>query len=702
MKAIAIFILSACALRAQVPKPVIPPNWLPTCATTPPSNGVYKSQCLGSDKSVYTCATAAGCTASGDWGSGGASSGPFTRTGTNIAPTNAGDTLTIGTTVLDPLTGITAPSVWIDPIASYHASGSIATTTGSITSGSNSLIVASATGWSVGMGIAVANAGSGGTTELISSVTAVSGTTFTLANNAAATSTTQTVNHDDSAALCAAAISGKPVQVRQGDYNVTSACNVNVAATFVGAGRGLTNLWNRGTANDVFQISWVNAETGAAANRGGLFTDFSVQQAAGITPTAGYVFNVSGTNTPWLRVTNGTFRNIVISGTWGGITTGNGISFQFFENIKITDAVGMGVFVNSQDPNGNFHFLNVEMQSSGLQIGFASVVDFTNLKIDQGQGGAGDAILFSATTANATQSVRFINPSIEGPFTCGMNFTHANSVIWLQIIGGSIDEGTSVFCNNGTYDRYGSFADISASGVRIYSNTNQPPSYTLYMPSAGGFIIPSQDATGFSAAYAAEFTAPVNATKNYGTGVWGGFLAVKPVNPGLGTGKGTAPVGWLDAGGSTGSSTGDFVVDSDNKKVYVGRLSTTGGDSLTNFIIRNRLGTVFLDVNPNDATVNIGEQAAGGNTAPINFYRSNVVTVAMRNAGGVSLSAIAFASLPACSATPTTAQVPNGTMIYCSDCKNVTDDTTGTFDSVAASGGNGTIVLCEHASWRVH
>ena len=45
---------------------------------------------------------------------------------------------------------------------------------------------------------------------------------------------------------------------------------------------------------------------------------------------------------------------------------------------------------------------------------------------------------------------------------------------------------------------------------------------------------------------------------------------------------------------------------------------------------------------------------------------------------------------------------PNGTLIYCSDCRNVTDDTTGIFDSAAASGGHGTNVLRENGAWRVH
>lgn len=53
-----------------------------------------------------------------------------------------------------------------------------------------------------------------------------------------------------------------------------------------------------------------------------------------------------------------------------------------------------------------------------------------------------------------------------------------------------------------------------------------------------------------------------------------------------------------------------------------------------------------------------------------------------------------YANLPASPA--------NGWLVYCGDCKNVTDDTTGTFDSVAASGGNGTLLLREHGQWRVH
>jgi hypothetical protein len=58
---------------------------------------------------------------------------------------------------------------------------------------------------------------------------------------------------------------------------------------------------------------------------------------------------------------------------------------------------------------------------------------------------------------------------------------------------------------------------------------------------------------------------------------------------------------------------------------------------------------------------------------------------------GMTLSAITALSTP-----------PNGWLIYCSDCKNFTDDTTGVFDSAAAGSGHGTNVLRENGAWRVH
>ena len=65
-----------------------------------------------------------------------------------------------------------------------------------------------------------------------------------------------------------------------------------------------------------------------------------------------------------------------------------------------------------------------------------------------------------------------------------------------------------------------------------------------------------------------------------------------------------------------------------------------------------------------------------------------------------------FASLPTCTAsTFDSTHRPLGALLYCTDCKNFTDDTTGTYDAAATSGGHGTNVLCEGSgatAWRNH
>ncbi len=95
-------------------------------------------------------------------------------------------------------------------------------------------------------------------------------------------------------------------------------------------------------------------------------------------------------------------------------------------------------------------------------------------------------------------------------------------------------------------------------------------------------------------------------------------------------------------------------------------------------------------------TANLLSFLAAGSTTPL-----TAVTVT----GGVQLASIAFASLPTCTASTVNAtNVQVGTFIFCNDCKNFTDDTTGTYDAAAASGGHGTSVLCTGTTpgWRNH
>lgn len=85
-------------------------------------------------------------------------------------------------------------------LGEYHASGSKVTTTGSITTGTATLTVASASTFAINQGIYIAGAGTAGA-ALVTTITAISGTTFTLATTASTTATTQLVQHDDTTAI---------------------------------------------------------------------------------------------------------------------------------------------------------------------------------------------------------------------------------------------------------------------------------------------------------------------------------------------------------------------------------------------------------------------------------------------------------------------------------------------------------------------
>lgn len=175
------------------------------------------------------------------------------------------------------------------------ASGSSTTTTGSITLGQKALIVASATGWSVGMGISVAGAGASGAL-LVSQVVAISGTTFTLKDAAGTTVSGATVYHDDTEAIQAAVnalpATGGAVDLGPGVFNVSSTIKtgngvdagasstiLSVRLRGVGADGGTSAApnWTSGT-----QLKWIGANGGGPVLlwtqgcNGGGGEDFSV------------------------------------------------------------------------------------------------------------------------------------------------------------------------------------------------------------------------------------------------------------------------------------------------------------------------------------------------------------------------------------------------------------------------------------------
>jgi hypothetical protein len=87
----------------------------------------------------------------------------------------------------------------------------------------------------------------------------------------------------------------------------------------------------------------------------------------------------------------------------------------------------------------------------------------------------------------------------------------------------------------------------------------------------------------------------------------------------------------------------------------------------------------------------------GGGTSFLTFNDTGLTGDAttaptVNNSGCVQLPSVVFANL---------GTATNGTLIYCSDCKNAADDSVA-FDSTATGSGHGTNVLRENGAWRVH
>jgi hypothetical protein len=239
---------------------------------------------------------------------------------------------------------------WTDPISDYFCAGTNDTTTGTISSGTASLVVASASGWRVGMGIAVTNAGTAGTARLITTVKSISGTTLTLATTALATATGQVVYHDDTACLQAAVAADKPIMLRPGDYNVTSAVVFSKPGTTI-RGSGMTNdkagsgvptfgnahtiIWNLGTTNNVFDITTVDV------NDNPEISNLSIHQHASFTPTAGYAIIIGHTGgSNYIR--NVFINKVGILRTLGGLAVVGHVLNSTFSNNFIRVRGGAG------------------------------------------------------------------------------------------------------------------------------------------------------------------------------------------------------------------------------------------------------------------------------------------------------------------------------------------------------------------------
>ena len=222
------------------------------------------------------------------------------------------------------LTTTGVPTRWRNLVTDYNASPDATLFTGSINSGSASLTISSGARWKVGQGILIAGAGVAGA-DLITTVTAISGTTFTLAASASTTVAGARVQHDNSAALQTAVNNKLDVFGPQGDYLVAKpiVLPTDIAEGFPlriqGAGPGATKILNQ-TTGDLF----VGQASSTIQNL--IIEDMTISNttpgspyATNLSTSNGYAFNLIDVGT----ANQVHIKNVLINGFRGAFACAN-------------------------------------------------------------------------------------------------------------------------------------------------------------------------------------------------------------------------------------------------------------------------------------------------------------------------------------------------------------------------------------------
>lgn len=259
---------------------------------------------------------------------------------------------------------------WIDVKEDHDAAGVTTTTTGDLTTGTDQLTVASATGWAAGHGIRIAGAGVGGA-DLITAISTIAGTTFTLDDDASTTVDDAVVSHDDTAAiqaaLNAAKTDNKPVYVPAGTYTVTGLSLTDAPGlTIIGDGPTRSKLLAQGTnqtileliANTipVFMIDIQNlwfygagANASTATTTGDITSGtrtLTVASAAALAKYDGIVIVGAGPSSANLAttITNISGTTITIADAAGTTVIGGNVCLNNGNGLKLTDKIGNGFF----------------------------------------------------------------------------------------------------------------------------------------------------------------------------------------------------------------------------------------------------------------------------------------------------------------------------------------------------------------------
>lgn len=239
------------------------------------------------------------------------------------------------------------PTPFVNALApQFFVSNSTATTTGTISSGTASLVVASASDFVIGQGIYIKGAGTAGGV-LETTITNISGTTFTLAANASTTATTQEVGHSDTAGIQAAldfAVSANVGSAGQvflppGIYNVSS-LNIPHECWLVGSGQRNTELQSIPGATALGVVIMDGTNKGC-----GLFNlVIDGQKGASPAPTGSGIY-ITSSQTGGLRdhrIENVTVIDCTGDGVLMTTTGGNYVIATYFRNVYVSSVNGHG------------------------------------------------------------------------------------------------------------------------------------------------------------------------------------------------------------------------------------------------------------------------------------------------------------------------------------------------------------------------
>lgn len=336
--------------------------------------------------------------------------------GTTSSSTNASLTVAGNTDISGGLSTMT----WVDPINDFNCAGTLATTTGTITSGTNIITLASVSGWTIGMGIDVAS-GTSATQDLLTTVSSISGNILTLAANATNNVTSGKVRHDDTACLQAAFNAAPNVHIRAGNYNVTGALTLSLpkmvwgdgvlARSATSTGFSATNLIENGTTTN-----WLNVAYG--------FSDvgfFGMQQASGTIAVGGYAIEATSTGVITDRMYQ--IHDMQIYGPFGGVKIGQMLSDAEIYHLFISVQGGSNsacFYYDEFAPYGDNKIHDNECTVTrtngvsdanityGIYISAADVSSWTNNKILRGNND-----LYIDGSLSAVDGQRFIGNSFE-------------------------------------------------------------------------------------------------------------------------------------------------------------------------------------------------------------------------------------------------------------------------------------------------